>query len=107
MKYRNSNYMQLSRLIFNDKYAGLSNGAKWLFVVLNELEQRYCGTKNDFFTRSDSELANDAGISLSKLKRDKAELLQTDLVQSWQAHWIYGESKKKSERHITAYRIKA
>ena len=39
MKHGNSNYLQLSRSIFTEKYKTLSNNAKWLFVVLNELEQ--------------------------------------------------------------------
>lgn len=110
MKNGNTYYLQLSRSIFNDdKYKDLSNGAKWLFVVLNELEQRYCGTKTSnarFFVRSDDQLAADAGISESKLKRDKAELLNTDLIKSWQAHYIVDQkSRKLSERHITAYEI--
>ena len=49
MKHGNSNYLQLSRSIFTEKYKTLSINAKWLFVVLNELEQRYTGDEKDFF----------------------------------------------------------
>ena len=83
----------------------MSNNAKWLFVVLNELEQRYTGKNEDFFFRTDADLAKDANLSLSVLKRAKAELLKYDLVQSWQTHYIYPNGKK-SEKHMTAYRIK-
>lgn len=51
-KYNNEFFLQLSREIFTPKYKNLSNGAKWLFVVLNELEQRYTTGKpggEDFF----------------------------------------------------------
>lgn len=106
MKYGNKNYMQLSRRIFNDpKYSVLSNGAKWLFVVLNELEQQFCSSEVDFFYRSDADLATDAGIGITKLKNDKAELKKTDLIYTWQMHWRTEKTNKCSEKHITAYRI--
>ena len=106
MKYNNTFYLQLSREIFTDKYKNLSNNAKWLFVVLNELEQRYTGKDDKFFYRSNQELANDCNFSLSTLKRAKAELMETDLIQSWQAHFITDpETGKKSEKHVTCYRI--
>lgn len=106
MKYGNSFYLELTREIFTEKYNSLSINAKWLFVVLNELEQRYAGNREDFFYRTNEELAKDCGFGLSTLKRAKAELLETDLVQSWQAHFIDQDSNKKSEKHFTCYRIK-
>lgn len=106
MKHNNVFYLQLSREIFTEKYSNLSNNAKWLFVVLNELEQRYTGTHEDFFYRTNADLAKDCNFSLSTLKRAKAELLETDLIQSWQAHFIDNDSKTKSEKHFTCYRIK-
>lgn len=100
-KYGNSHYMELSRCIFTDDYKHLSQGAKWLFVVLNELEQRYTTGREggeDFFFRSDLELAADAGISITTLKRYKAELRKTDLIQVWQMHWVDKKTGKKSEK---------
>lgn len=107
-KYGNTHYLQLSRAIFTDEYKHLSNGAKWLFVVLNELEQRYTTGREggeDFFFRSDLELSADAGISITTLKRHKAELKKSGLVHIWQAHFVDRQTGKKSEKKITAYRI--
>ena len=106
MKHGNSFYLQLSREIFTEKNSGLSQNAKWLFVVLNELEQKFTGENRDCFFRSNEDLANDCGFSLPTLKRAKKELLQTDLVQCWQTHYENRETGRLSEKHITAYRIK-
>ena len=107
MKHGNNFYMELSRCLFTEECDHLSQNAKWLFVVLNELEQRFCGTSGrDFFLRSDNELAGDSGMSLATFKRAKAELVRTDLIKTWQSHWILDkETKKLSEKHVTAYRI--
>jgi hypothetical protein len=105
MKHNNKFFLELTRHLFTDQYKHLSQNAKWLFVVLNELEQRYTGEKEDFFTRSDMQLAEDSGMSLSTLKRAKAELVKTDLVQTWKCHFVYKDSGKKSEQYYTAYRI--
>lgn len=106
MKHGNSNYLQLSRSIFTEKYKTLSLNAKWLFVVLNELEQRYTGNEKNYFFRSNEELAKDCGFSLAGLKRAKAELLKTDLVQTWQSHFVDSETGVKSSVHVTCYRVR-
>lgn len=106
MKYGNTFYLELTREIFTDRYKDLSINAKWLFVVLNELEHRYTGTKqNDFFIRSNKSLCEDTGMSLSTLKRAKAELVKTDLIETWSSHYIDKNTKKKSIEHYTAYKI--
>jgi AraC-like DNA-binding protein len=105
MKYNNNFYIQLSRNIFTQEYSSLSTNAKWLFVVLNELEHKLTGEKEDFFTRSDEQLAKDAGMSLSTLKRAKKELKGTNLIQSWKCHFQNKETKKLSKVYYTAYRI--
>lgn len=105
MKYGNDYYLQLSRHLFADKYKNLSINAKWLYVVLNELEQRYTGEKKDWFFRSDAELAADAGMSEKTLKRAKAELKETGLIEITIAHWVDKETGKKSRKKITAYKI--
>ena len=104
MKYNNNNFLQLTRKLFNPEYSNLSINAKWLFVVLNELEHKYTGKKEDFFTRSDTQLSEDTGLSLSTLKRAKAELKQTDLIQTWKCHFV-NTNGKKSKLYYTAYRI--
>lgn len=104
MKHGNTYYLELSRVIFTEEYRELSNGAKWLFVVLNELEQRYTGKGCDFFYRTDAELAADANISLATLKRYKAELRNSDLIQVWSGHFVFADGRK-SEKKFTFYRI--
>lgn len=109
MKHGNEFFLELSRHLFTDNYKDLSQNAKWLFVVLNELEQRFTSdstTKktDDFFTRSDTQLAEDAGMALRTFKRAKAELVKTDLIETWKCHWIHKDGKK-SEQYYTAYRI--
>lgn len=105
MKYGNDFYLQLSRHLFADKYKTLSINAKWLYVVLNELEQRYTGSDKDWFFRTDAELAEDAGMSEKTLKRAKAELKETGLVKISLAHWVDKETGKKSKKKVTAYTI--
>ena len=105
MKYNNKNFIQLSRKLFTDEYSNLSINAKWLFVVLNELEHRFTGKKENFFTRSDAQLAEDTGFSITTLKRAKSELKKTDLIQTWKCHFINTDTGKKSKLYYTAYRI--
>lgn len=105
MKHGNSFYLELTRELFTEEYKTLSNGAKWLFVVLNELEQRYTGKGCDYFFRTNEELAKDAGVGLRQLKAYKAELKNTELVQMWNGHFIDAETGKKSEKKVSFYRI--
>lgn len=109
MKHGNSYYIQLSRLIFNEEpYKSLSLNAKWLYVVLKELEQRYTNGSTNWFFRSNEELAEDMGVSLPTLKRAKAELAKTDLIKIGVMHWINGKGtpyEKRSEKHVTSYTI--
>jgi len=105
MKHGNTFYLELSREIFTPKYTKLSSTSKWLFVVLNELEQRFTGKTVDYFYRSNEDLSIDTGIKLTTLKISKKELLETDLIESWQMHWLNSETGKKSEKKVTAYRI--
>ncbi len=105
MKYNNTNFLQLTRKLFQEQYKDLSINAKWLFVVLNELEHRYTGEKEDFFTRSDTQLSKDTGLSLSTLKRAKAELKKTDLIRTWKCHFVNPKTKIKSKVYYTAYRV--
>ena len=110
MKTGNSHFLQLSRDIFTDEYAGLSNGSKWLFVILNELEQRFCSgngeSNRNFFFYSDEQLAEFSGLSLKTIKKYKAELRHyPQLVQISYGHWNDKKTGKKSEKKVTCYRI--
>lgn len=106
MKRKGKFFLQLSRIIFYEpKFQKLSVNAKWLYVVLNELEHRFSGEKDNFFYRSNQDLADDAGFSLPTLKRAKRELIESGLVQVSFMHWVDSETGKRSKKHITAYQI--
>ena len=104
MKRKNGNYLHLSRKLFNNEgFKALSLNAKWLYVVLNELEHKYTGDKENFFFRSNDDLALDTGFSLPTLKKAKREL--KPFIQMWQMHFRDTETKRLSKKHITAFRI--
>lgn len=107
MKYGNSFYMELSRAIFdNDHQKQMSRNAKWLFVCLNEMEQRRCtGKGQDWFLCTDKELCELSGFSINTLKQAKSELRKTDLIEVTRGHWKYVETGKSSVKQPTVYRI--
>ena len=109
MKYNNTYYLQLSRLLFNEEpYKSLSINAKWLYVTLKELEQRYTNGDTNWLYRTNEELAADMGVSVRTLIRAKAELAETDLVKLGVMHWVANKGtpeEKRSEKHITTYTI--
>lgn len=102
MKHGNKHYMQVSRDIW--KYP-ISDNAKLLFFWLNELEQRYTGETEYYFFRTDADLAADIGWSLKTLKKAKAELKGTDLIECPKVHFIDKETGKKSKKWVTGYKI--
>lgn len=106
-KYGNSFYLQLTRKLFEEPYCNMSNSAFRLYCTLKELEQRYCGGYNnrDFFIRSNEELCKDSHLSINTLKSAKAELKQLGLIQVGKAHWIDRVTNKKSEKHISSYKL--
>lgn len=105
-KYLNGYFLQVSRHVFRNKtFLNLSDSAKWLYFVLKEVEHQFSGTNEDFFYRSNEDLAKDCDWNLRKLNRIKQELIASGLIQTWQMHWKDKETGKKSERHITAYRL--
>lgn len=106
MKYDNRFYLQLTRTIFTDECKDLSLKAKWLFVVLNELEQRYCNAKSSFFLRTDKQLCEDTGFSINTVKKAKAELKKhPELVKISRGHWHYTNTGKSSIQQPTSYQI--
>lgn len=105
MKRKAGNFLELSRELFNEeRFKNLSLNAKWLYVTLNELEHRYTGPNKDFFFRSNEDLAEDTGLSISAVKRAKNEL--RDIVKMWQVHFQDVSTKKLSKKKITAFMIK-
>jgi hypothetical protein len=105
-KYQDGHFLQIPRSLFIDeRFIQLSDAGKWLFLVLKELEHRYTSNGENFFFRSNIDLAADCGWSLRKLNRIKQELIISGLIQTWQTHWQDPETGKKSEKHISAYRV--
>ena len=104
-KYGNRAYLQLPRVIFSEEYNDVSREAKWLYVVLKELEHRYTDQNRDgSFFQSDRELAAFSQLGLTKTKEAKKELVVRGLIETRQQSVEAGG--KKTGRHITAYRIK-
>lgn len=105
-KYQDGHYLELPRSIYtNERFLQLSDSAKWLFLVLKELEHRFTGSDRNYFYRINEELARDCGWSVKKLERVKPQLINSGLIETWQAHWMDPNTGKKSEKHVTAYRI--
>ena len=105
MKHNNTHYLQLCRKLFTYSYEELPAYSRWIFTTLNELEQKFTGKDEDFFFRSDSDLANDCGVSVRTIQRYKKHLIKLKLVHHWKMHFVNSETKKKSEKKISAYRI--
>jgi len=105
MKHHNTHFLQLSRKLFTEEFESLPYQSKWIFTVMNELEQRFTGKGEDFFYRSDLDLSEDCGLSERTIRRYKKPLIELGLVQHWNMHFINSETKKKSEHKISAYRI--
>lgn len=105
-KYQQGYFLQIPRSLFTDeRFITLSDEAKWLFFVLKEDEHRFTGEGENFFFRTNADLARDCGWHIKKLERIKPEILSSGLVQTWKMHWIDPNTGKKSEKHVTAYRI--
>lgn len=105
-KYQQGHFIQIPRSLFTDeRFMQLSDAGKWLFMVMKELEHRYTGQNENYFFRSNEDLAQDCSWSLRKVNRIKQELISSGLIQTWQMHWVDPETGKKSEKHISAYRL--
>jgi len=105
-KYGNKHFIQLPREIFTEEYNSLSRDAKWLYVVLKEDEHRYTSGKQNgknYFYRSDKDLAADAQMSITTLKKYKKELKEKapNLVIIEVDKFIKGN--KLSEESMTFY----
>ena len=105
-KYQQGHFIQIPRSLFSDvRFIQLSDAGKWLFIVLKELEHRYTGKGEDFFFRSNEDLSQDCNWSLRKVIRVKQELISSGLIQTWLTHWQDPVTGKKSEKHISAFRL--
>lgn len=98
--------MEVPMGIWEECYTRCKNpdGALYLYFVLKRLEHIYTNDTRDYFYRTDEELAKDAHISLSSLKRYKKDLLQTNLVQTYLSHFRLSDGRL-SEKRVTIYRL--
>lgn len=105
MKHQNTFFLQLTRELWQEPFSDLSVSAKWLFVTLNELEQRFTGKDEDFFFSTNEDLSMYSGLHVNTIKKLKRELKEKGLIDYWQGHFVVKATGKKSEKHVTMYRI--
>ena len=104
MKYNNKNYMQVQKKLFDYE---LSAGAFRLYVTLVMLEHRFTSGKseNEFFLRTDDQLAKDSQCSFNSLRKYKKELIDKGLIEVSIGHYKYKDTGNKSPG-ICSYIIK-
>ena len=83
----------------------LPNSARWLYIVLCQLDNRFCRPTRDFFFRSLNDLEKDTGMNRKTIIKAKRKLESLYFVKTWQIHWEDEETGRKSEKHITAFKI--
>lgn len=99
-KYKDGNFIQLSRSIF--EHPELSINAKWLYCVLSELEHRFTGYNPGWFFRRDQDLTKDAGLSRDTLTKARHELIKAELIDLKKMKYI-SPTGKKSTFSVNAY----
>lgn len=107
-KYKNGDYCQIYNKAIkklNEHNQSVSYSTRWLYTHLCLLEHRLTGKREDFFFRSIKDLNKDTQISCRQLIESIKKLNQLNLIHSWQMHWIDKKTGKKSQKHITAFRI--
>lgn len=101
-KYKNGNFVQINRDIFNENY---HHKTVYIYVILSELEHRYTGEKEDFFFRALGDLAKDCKMNRTTIVKYRQILIDDDWIHTWKMHYIDKKTGKKSEKHVTAYRV--
>ncbi len=70
-----NDFIKIPRDLWKDEYCTLSVTAKWLYICLNELEQRFNNqVEGKYFYHSDQQLCDITGMSINVVKRAKKEL---------------------------------
>ena len=109
-RYRNK------RVVYKSPYKNLSVNSKWLYITLKEIENGFTGSKNnedqvlwegvrnskDWFYHSLESVAEQAGMSVSSVKRSKKELTEVGLISTCRVFFVdqYG---RKNPRWITGF----
>ncbi|MBA7541191.1 hypothetical protein ES705_33498 [subsurface metagenome] len=107
-KYKRIDYCQIYNKAIkklNNHNRKISYSTRWLYIHLCLLEHRLTGKKESFFYRSIKEIAKETHISYRLVIEGIKKLKKLKLIQTWQMHWTDPETKKQSEKHITAFRI--
>ncbi len=102
------NYMQVYNGaidVLNKHNKKIPFSTRWLYVHLCYLEHRLTGKKEDFFFRSVRELSKETRMGVNQVVNGIKILKKQNLIQTWQMHWIDKNTGKKSEKHITAFRM--
>ncbi len=108
MKYKGTNFCQIHNNAIeklNKTESKIPYTARWLYIHLNLLEHRLTGKREDYFFRSIKDLQADTQIGRKQIINGIKILKDIGLVKTWQMHWIDSHTKKKSRKHITAFRI--
>lgn len=101
--YINGDWFKCSKDIVKDKT--LSQSAKWLYVVLSELNNCYSG-KQGIFTRLNKDLKIDCGMSDKTLKKAKKELIEKGYIKVWHNNlWSDNEHVRKTTYSICYYKL--
>lgn len=103
MKYNSGNFFQVQKKLFEYE---LSAGAFRLYVTLVMLEHRFTSGKseNEFFLRTDDQLAKDSQCSFNSLRKYKKELIDKGLIKVGIGHYEKDNGTKSAG--ICSYRIK-
>jgi|GEM_PF-2321343 len=108
MKNKRQNYCQVYNNAIkklNDYKPKIKYSTRWLYIYLNLLEHRFAGQNEDFFFRSIDDIQKDIHMGRRQVISGIKTLEALSLIHTWQMHWVDKVTKKKSEKHITAFRI--
>ncbi len=107
-KRKNWNYMQVYNgavAVLNKHNHTVPYSTRWLYVHLCHLEHRFYDKKIDGFFRSIKDLSHETRMGTNQVVNGIKILNKQRLIESWQMHWVDKKTGKKSEKHITAFRI--
>jgi len=104
MKYKNGNWYQISK---SGRAKAKMTGplGTLLYDTLVELEHNFTGKGENFFYRTLAELAMDSSLSEKTVKRLVPKLVEVKAIETRQGHFIDPKTGKKSEKHMTFFRI--
>ena len=106
MKYKQGNFYEKSKEAFEElKKAHASTSACHLYDVLCFDEHIFTGENEGFFFRSIDALCKDSGMSSKTVMKSIKTLVRLNMIETRQMHWVDENTGKKSEKHITAFRL--